>query len=710
MITTNTQYLQSKTNSQVASNAWYMSACTREPNIKTYTEEPAIKPARSVEESIKRTHNFLRAHQYEDGYWWGELESNNSMEAEYIMLLHIMGVEKPPGRLEKIVNLLEKTQLPTGGWAMYYGGQADLSTSVEVYTAMKIAGVPHDSKSMCLARDLILKKGGVEKARVFTKIWLAMLGQWDWKGVPYLAPELILIPSNLPLNIYSFASWTRATIVPITIILSQKPTWKLPQQQSIDELYINGKQKADYSLKSPPWIGWERLLYSADAILRRMDKLLSLSPIRTIALAQVEKWILQHQERDGSWGGIQPPWVYSLIAIKALGYSIDHPAICKGLQGFESFAIEDDKTWRIQACISPVWDTCLTLNALIESGVDVAEPFMLKATDWLISKQITRQGDWSVRIPKLEPGGWAFEFENDMYPDIDDAAEILFALARSRSSDEDRKHKAIQRGLTWLLGMQSNNGGWGAFDKDNTSRIAVKLPFFDFGEVIDPPSVDVTAHVLEALAECAKLNDPTIQKQVSSAVKYILREQEKDSPWFGRWGINYIYGTGAVLPALQAIGYDMTDPKIQSAADWIESKQNHDGGWGETPASYAVPDLRGHGVSCASQTAWALISLIACGRSNSKSARLGIQYLLNTQAEDGTWSELEYTAAGFPGYGIGERIFKSPNTSTNNTLPKELPSGFMIKYHMYRIYWPLLALGRWQKEQHNQNKHYKTEG
>ncbi|MEX0763391.1 MAG: squalene--hopene cyclase [Dehalococcoidia bacterium] len=646
---------------------------------------------RSVDEAIERTHAFLRATQHKNGYWWGELESNPTMEAEYVFLMHILGVGNDE-RLRKVANFIEQRQQEDGGWGMYYGGAGDLSTTIECYTALKMAGRDPDSDSMKAARNLILGKGGIEGARIFTKIWLAMLGQWDWKGTPYLAPELVLLPTPLPLNIYSFASWTRATVVPMTVILSQHPTFPLSPEMAIDELYASGRQNAVYSLPAPVGRSWERILFAADRILRAADRLLW-NPLRPRALKEVEKWICQHQEADGSWGGIQPPWVYSLIALTQLGYSPDHNVIRRGLEGFEGFAIESDDTWQLQACVSPVWDTCLTVNSLIESGMDPDDLMIVRASDWLINQQILKPGDWQVKVKNAEPGGWAFEFANEMYPDTDDAAEILLAIGRAGNSNPAGCDAAVKRGMRWLLSMQSRNGGWGSFDKDNTSRLVTKLPFFDFGETIDPPSVDVTAHIVEAIG---RLGWTPGMPSVERALKYLWNEQEEDGPWFGRWGVNYIYGTGAVLPALEALGHDMSDPRVQLAADWIESCQNSDGGWGETCASYADPRLRGVGINTPSQTGWALMALIAAGRGGSDAARHGVEYLVSTQLPDGTWEEQQYTAAGFPGYGIGDRRFKSPEGDPGSLLPGELPSGFMIKYHMYRVYWPLLALGRYR--------------
>ncbi len=651
-------------------------------------------PAESVDSAISRTHDFLKDIQHPEGWWWGELESNPTMESEYVFLTHILGTTDHD-RNRKIANYMERRQGEDGGWSLYYGGPSDVSTSVECYTAMKMAGRAPDSEPMERARQFILSRGGVPKSRVFTKIWLAMIGQWDWEGTPYLAPEIIFLPKWAPFNIYAFASWTRATVVPMTVILSENPTYPLPAEQAIDELFPQGRENTDYSLPTPSAMSPDWFVFVADRLLHNVEKL-PIKPLRRRSRRRVEEWIVQHQENDGSWGGIQPPWVYSLIALKELGYSLDHPVMKKGLEGLEGFAIDDsgvDDTWRVQACVSPVWDTALTVNAMLESGIAPDDPSIVKAADWLVSRQIHEPGDWQVRLPSVEPGGWAFEFDNNAYPDTDDAAEVILAIERASVSDPEQRNTSVRSGLQWLVAMQSKNGGWGSFDRDNMSQITTKLPFFDFGEVIDPPSVDVTGHILEALGELKwPLDSPAVQK----ALEYIWEEQEPDGAWFGRWGVNYIYGTGAVLPGLEAIGFDMSDERVQMAADWVESRQNGDGGWGESCASYADPSLRGNGVSTASQTAWALLALVAAGRARSEAAESGVGYLVRKQRSDGAWDEPQYTATGFPGYGIGDRRFKSTETSEKDLLPIELPAGFMIKYHMYRIYWPLLALGRYR--------------
>ena len=645
------------------------------PSVRAGPARLHAAPARSgtaagdgLDGTIARAQEFLFRHQDPDGFWWGELESNPTMESEYVFLTHFLGIPDVE-RWRKIRNFILGRQQPDGGWSLYFGADSDLSTSCECYLALKLTGLKAREPALIQARDFILNKGGVEKTRVFTKIWFALLGEWE------------------------FAMWSRATIVPMSILLSSRPIHPVPEEATVDELFLNGREKADYSLPAPGGIGIERLMYAADRLLR-LSNLMPWNPARARALRAAEKWICSHQEADGSWGGIQPPWVYSLLALQVLGYRNDHEVMRRGMEGFERYAIEERDTWRLQPSMSPLWDTCLSMTALLDSGVDAHHPAVVRAADWLIERQIRSPGDWQVRAREIEPGGWAFEFQVERYPDIDDAAEVLCAIDRPAVSDPQRRDETVRRGIDWVLGLQSRNGGWGAYDKDNTSTIIAKLPFFDFGETIDPPSVDVTAHIIEMLA---RLGEPTDTAQVRKALDYIWSEQEADGCWFGRWGVNYIYGTGSVLPALDALGHDMSDERVQQAADWIEQRQNGDGGWGESCGSYARPSLRGRGTSTASQTAWALLGLIASGRARSQSTRRGVDYLIGTQQPDGSWEEAEFTGTGFPGYGVGERRFKSIDGNDEELMSEELPAGFMIKYHMYRIYWPLMALARYRE-------------
>ena len=446
----------------------------------------------------------------------------------------------------------------------------------------------------------------------------------------------------------------------------------IPEEARIDDLYPAPRHQIDYSLSKPKErLSWRRFFYALDGLLRRYEGV-AFQPLRRAAIRAAERWIVARQEADGSWGGIQPPWVYSLIALKVLGYSLDHPVMKKGLAGFDSFAIEDEETFNPQACLSPVWDTALAMIGLLDSGLPADHPALVKAGRWLLREQILGGGDWQVKAKGVPPGGWSFEFENDYYPDTDDTAEVMMAILRTRLPEGRRKKQALQRGFQWLLGMQSSNGGWGSFDKDNTQRLVTCIPFCDFGEVIDYPTEDVTAHIVECLGQLGYGEDfPAVRR----ALAYLRRQQEADGCWWGRWGVNYVYGSGAVLPALRAIGADMSQPYVQAAVRWLIDHQNPDGGWGESIESYVDPSLRGVGPSTASQTAWALLALLAALPSADSGAeeavRRGAGYLVETQEEDGQWEEPYFTATGFP-------------------------HDFMIKYHLYRNYWPLMALGRFR--------------
>ena len=653
--------------------------------------------AESVETTIHRSQRYLLSVQYPEGYWWGELESNPTMEAEYLLLTYFLD-SVDLERWRKAANYILSRQREDGSWCQYFGAPGDVSTSVECYFALKLAGVSPDTTAMGKAREFILSRGGVPKVRIFTKIWLCLFGQWNWEGTPMMPPEIMFLPSWLPFNIYEFSSWARATIVPMTIILSERPVHAIPDWAGIDELYPNTRDNTDYSLPKPKsLIGWSRFFYVADKLLRVYQRI-PVKPGRRKAIKNAAQWIVSHQEADGSWGGIQPPWVYSLIALKHLGYATDHAVIQRGLEGFEGFGIEEAATWRLQACVSPVWDTCLVMIALLDSGMAPGDPAIQSATRWILKEQIVSGGDWQVKVKNTEPGGWAFEFDNDIYPDVDDAAEVIMALigARLDGEDEISKSEAIRRGVEWTLAMQCRNGGWASFDKDNDKGYIAKMPFSDFGEILDPPSVDVTAHVVEMLGKLGYGKDfPAVKR----AYRYIRDEQEPDGSWFGRWGVNYTYGTGAVLPALEAIGEDMEQPYIRRAVDWLIDHQNPDGGWGESCGSYVDSALRGEGPSTPSQTGWALLALTAAlgtDAVNHEATIRGIRYLANTQQEDGSWDEPYFTGTGFPGYGVGQRLKRLPVAGEPGYQGLEMPAGFMINYHMYRNLWPLMALGRYQ--------------
>ena len=658
--------------------------------MKTFSNNVSERRTSVVDSAVSQTVDYLLSVQNPDGYWRGELESNPTMEAEYMMLTHFLGVQDADTS-RKLRNHLLHVQRDDGTWGQFYEAPGDVSTSVECYFALKLSGLPETDPRMRVARNFILSKGGVTSTRVFTKIWLSLFGQYEWSGVPAIPAELMLLPNWFPINLYEFSSWARATIVPLLIIFDLKPVRAIPQGANIDELYVEPRSATDYSLKRPERIiGWESLFYAGDTVLRQLERL-PWKPARSQAMRKAEDWIVGHQEADGSWGGIQPPWVYSLMALKELGYDLDHPVMRRGLDGFKAFWVEEEDRLRVQACVSPLWDTCLALIGLLDAGVEPEDPALVRAGEWLVRGQILTGGDWQVKASGVPPGGWAFEFHNSQYPDLDDTSEIVMALDRLQLGDEAAKRESIDRAVRWLLGMQSSNGGWAAFDKNNTRSLLAKIPFADFGETIDPPTVDVTAHIVEMLGQ---LGYDTSHPQVARALDYIFDEQEPDGSWFGRWGVNYIYGIGAVLPALAAVGIDMTIDSVSNAVTWLVDHQNDDGGWGESCVSYVDSDHKGLGPSTASQTSWALLALLAAGQIDHPSTDRGIDYLVTTQQSDGSWDEPYFTGTGFPGYGIG-RPLDSYTADPRELQREELPAGFMINYQMYRNYWPLMALGRY---------------
>jgi len=657
---------------------------------KSTTEMPAKE---AVDQAILRSQSYFRDSQSPEGYWCGELESNSTMEAEYLMLCFFLG-RIDQERIRKLANHILSRQRSDGSWGQYYEAPGDVSTSVECYFALKLAGYTAESQPLQNARRFILSRGGVPKVRVFTKIWLALFGQWEWTGTPNMPPEMIFLPSWLPFSIYRFSSWARATIVPMLIILTHRPLCPVPTGTGIDELYSGPRSQVDYSLPEPTggW-GWAKALHRLDRVIGFYQSL-PVHPFRGLAEKKIVNWILSHQEADGCWGGIQPPWVYSLIALHYLGFPAEHPAMEKGFAGFEGFAIEDEDTCTVQACMSPVWDTCLAQIALLDSGVATDAPMVQRSTRWLMDQQILTGGDWQVNTKNVQPGGWAFEFHNDNYPDIDDVSEVIIALnaVRLAPQEEAERKNAVELGVAWLSAMQCKNGGWAAFDKDNNAKYLTKLPFSDFGETLDPPSADVTAHIIEMFG---KLGYQRSFPAVRRAYDYLLREQEADGSWFGRWGVNYIYGLGAALPALAAIGEDMNQAHIRRGVDWLVACQNADGGWGESCGSYVDPELRGVGPSTPSQTAWALLALLAASEGGSAPVHRGVNYLINAQKDDGCWDEPYFTGTGFPGYGVGEKLRTLPKPGESGHQGLDMPAGFMINYHLYRNYWPLSALGRY---------------
>jgi squalene-hopene/tetraprenyl-beta-curcumene cyclase len=586
----------------------------------------AIQELTSLDEAIDRGTRRLLELQRPGGIWVGELESNVTMTAQHLFWHHVLGL-RTPELDRRIANELMARMRDDGTWAIWFEGPPDLSTSIEAYVALRMAGVDPGAKALAYIR----REGGVPKSRLFTKCFLALLDQWPWQRMVPIPPELVLLPPSAPFSIYNFACWARQTFVALSVAQSLRPV-----------------RPADVDLSAIGAIrGRTRPAGRPNALRRR-------------ALARAEQWIRDRQEADGSWGGIQPPWVWGIVALAALGHGFDDPVLRKAVDGWQGFMVAHGDRLRPEACQSPVWDTGLAVLALRACGVPADHPQLKAAGAYLLGEEVTVKGDWAIRVPGLAPGGWAFEYENDLYPDVDDAAVIALALRGLGIGDA-----AVGRGLDWLVGMQSKRGGWGAFDVDNQAMWLYRIPFCDFGKVTDEPSADVTAHALETLGR-----EQGYGGTIERGLRFLLDEQEADGSWFGRWGVNHLYGTGAALPALEACGVPADHPSVRRAVGWLDSVQQAHGGFGEDIRSYADPIWRGRAsFATPSQTAWALTGYVAAGNAEVTSARRAADYLCHVQRDDGDWDEQHFTGTGFP-------------------------LDFMIRYHLYRISFPLLALGR----------------
>jgi squalene-hopene/tetraprenyl-beta-curcumene cyclase len=625
---------------------------------------PTVEAPSRPQAALARACERLLSLQDDGGSWQGELQTNVTMDAEDMLLREFLGIRRED-ETQRTAAWIRSQQRADGTWANFYGGPGELSTTIEAYWALRLAGDTPEDEHMQAAADFIRANGGLESARVFTHVWLALFGLWSWDRVPSLPPEVVLLPSWVPLNIYDFACWARQTIVALSVVKAHRPARTLPF--GLAELVV-GQPAAVTPAKARGLAAWLGRLDRALSVYERRP----LRWLRRLALARAESWIVRRQEADGSWGGIQPPWVYSLMALELSGYPLSHPVMRRGIEGIDGFMVEDlndsrevgapsGRSRRLEACQSPVWDTALAIIALRDGGVAADHPALQSAAGWLLGEEVSVRGDWSVTRPKLPPGGWAFEFANVNYPDVDDTAEVVLALSRLGFAPDEG---AIERARVWVEGMQTTGGGWGAFDAENTRALVRELPFLDFGEVIDEPSADVTAHALEMLATLDRQAAPVS----SRAVAWLLGEQEPDGSWYGRWGINHVYGTGAVVPALVAAGVGTGHASIRAAVRWLIEHQNEDGGWGEDPRSYDEAAWVGRGASTASQTAWALLALHAAGERGEAMDR-AVQWLLATQRADGGWDEPQYTGTGFP-------------------------SDYYINYHLYRLVFPIMALGR----------------
>ena len=623
---------------------------------------------KQVVDAISASQKHLLSIQNPDGYWWSELESNVTITSEAVLLHKIWGTDKTRP-LYKVENYLRSQQREHGGWELFYGDGGDLSTTVEAYMALRLLGVPAIDPALLKAKSLILAKGGISKTRIFTKLHLALIGCYNWRGLPSLPPWVMLLPDNFFFNIYELSSWARSSTVPLLIVFDQKPVFKIDQPINLDELYAEGVENVVWEL--PKNGDWSDIFNILDDGFKLAESI-NFVPFRNEGIKAAEKWILERQEVTGDWGGIIPAMLNSLLALKCLDYDANDPIIERGLKAVDNFAIETENSYCVQPCVSPVWDTAWAIRALIDSGFAPNDPAIVKAGEWLIEKQILDYGDWNVKNKQGKPGAWAFEFENRFYPDVDDSAVVVMALHQTKLPNEELKKQAINRALNWIATMQCKPGGWAAFDIDNDQEWLNAVPYGDLKAMIDPNTADVTARVLEMLGVCNLSIQPN---NLERSLDYLLKEQETEGCWFGRWGVNYIYGTSGVLSALALINPLKYAGNINRGVNWLVKVQNADGGWGETCFSYNDPNLKGKGDSTASQTAWALIGLISAGEAMGKlaldSIEKGINYLLETQKSDGTWDEIYFTGTGFPCH-------------------------FYLKYHLYQQYFPLMALGKYQ--------------
>ncbi|MBI3781671.1 MAG: squalene--hopene cyclase [candidate division NC10 bacterium] len=619
--------------------------------------------AATLDRAIEGARSRLLAMQDPQGFWVAELETDSTLTSEYLMLHHFLGkVDETKQR--KAVAYLRETQLPEGGWNIYYGGPNHLSTTVKAYFALKLSGHSPNEPFMRRAREVILHQGGLLRANVFTKYTLAIFGQLDWRGVPAMPIELFLLPRWSFFNMYEISYWSRTVLVPLMIIFAHKPVVSVPAGADLAELRGDLKAKRDYCFpRDPRLLSWRNLFLMADRLLHWYEWH-PFARIRRLAMERATTWMVARMQGDDGLGAIYPAMANAVIALRCLGYEAEHPLVARAFKQIEALEVEDDRTLHVTPCFSPVWDTSLAVNALRASGLPADHPALVGACGWLLTKQTWKAGDWKAKAPAAEPGGWYFQFENEFYPDIDDSAVVMTTLSKILMPDESTKEAALKQALKWVMPMQSSDGGWASYDKDNNKLYLNEIPFADHKVLLDPSTADLTGRMLEMLGHLGRtLAEPAAQH----AIAFLRAQQKPEGCWFGRWGVNYIYGTWSVLAGLRAIGERMDQPYIRRATDWLIGRQNGDGGWGESCHSYDDPRAAGRGTSTASQTGWALMGLLHAGLVRHPSVQRGIDYLLRTQRPDGSWEEREFTGTGFP------RVL-------------------YLRYHLYRFYFPLWAL------------------
>jgi squalene-hopene/tetraprenyl-beta-curcumene cyclase len=632
--------------------------------------------------AIRAARRALLERQKDDGHWVGELQGDTILESEWILLMAFLGRERDE-RVRLAANYILKHQQADGGWSNYPGGPSDLSVSVKAYLALKIAGESAEAPQMQRATTVIRSLGGAARCNSFTKFYLALLGQFPYDNCATVPPELVLLPRWFYFNIYAMSSWSRTIFVPLSIVSACRPVRRLPEEMSIRKLFLEPSD-------TPAWpcpfdgkrLSWTNFFLVADWCMKKAERW-RLTPLRGRAIRKAAAWMRERFADSDGLGAIFPPMIYTVIALKCLGVAEDSDEFCWALQQLDDLMIPEGDTLRLQPCVSPVWDTALSLIGLADAGVLPSAGPMQRGIDWLLAKEVRRAGDWSLANPRLEPGGWFFEYRNGFYPDVDDTAMVLMALARCATPRDESpdginyqtdptaplvsRHEAVDRGLNWLLGMQNRDGGWAAFDRDIDRQVLERVPFADHNAMLDPSCPDITARVLETLGHYGyTLHHPRVQR----ALDFLRRTQEPHSGWPGRWGVNYLYGAWQVLQGLAKIALPPDDPMVRKAADWLKSVQQPGGSWGESCRSYDDPSLAGVGTPTASQTAWALLGLIAAGEADCPEARAGVDWLLQNQQADGAWAEEPFTGTGFP-------------------------KVFYLKYHYYALYFPLMALSRY---------------
>jgi squalene-hopene/tetraprenyl-beta-curcumene cyclase len=627
----------------------------------------AVRPD-GLDRTIAEATEALAALQASDGPWCFELEADATIPSEYILLEHFLD-EIDDGLERELAAFIRRTQGEHGGWPLFHGGDVDISATVKAYYALKMVGDDPEAPHMKRAREALLKRGGAARANVFTRSMLALYGQVPWRAVPTMPVEIMLLPRWSPFHIEKVSYWSRTVIVPLLVLMALKPQARNPRRVNIAELFVTPPEQEESFQVNPTGSSVGEFFLALDKVLRAIEPMMPRRSRRK-AIARAVDWVVPRLNGDDGLGGIYPAMANAVMMFASLGHGPDHPHRAIAMASVKKLLSRHRDETYCQPCLSPVWDTVLAMHALMEAGADPHGPMLSRASDWVLERQILDlPGDWAARRPGLRPGGWAFQYWNDHYPDVDDTAVAGMALLRQHGHDEDPRVKlSLDRAVEWIIGMQSRNGGWGAFDADNTHYYLNHIPFADHGALLDPPTADVSARCLSFLGQLGYGRD---HPAMARALEYLRNDQEEDGSWFGRWGTNYIYGTWSVLCALNVAGEDMGAPWVQKAVAWLKARQRDDGGWGEDGATYWKERRAEVKASTPSQTAWAVLGLMAAGEVESEAVRRGIDYLLAQPREGARWEEPWFTAVGFP------RIF-------------------YLRYHGYAAYFPLWALARYR--------------